>query len=333
MNFTSAIRVIGLLILLYLFRQVDWVTLKETGESIDPRFLLGTWVLLFPHLFIKVLRWRYLLSLQGCPLDLFQAHKLYLSALFLGVVTPGRSGEFAKVFFLKKSGVTGLGHGLTSVLVDRLFDLYALIVVALVGLRWLFCEEEMGIFSWVGLCGVSIAPFICCACRSRITVWMNSARWLIGKKGVDEEEGASEAGFARGLQQLCTWRLVGAAAYTAMAYLIFFGQCVLLARGSGILLETPRIIAAMAISSLASLLPVSILGLGTRELTLLHLLEPFGIGLEQVMVYAAGEILVFYLGTALIGFAAWGIGSFSGAERKGISLAKTRNEHMEIGRD
>ncbi len=83
---------------------------------------------------------------KGCPLELPSENAgAFLSCLglafsfiwrplYLGNLTPGRAGDFAKVFYLKQDLKLSTGKGITSVLVDRVFDLYLLLVLGGLGI-------------------------------------------------------------------------------------------------------------------------------------------------------------------------------------------------------
>ena len=60
-----------------------------------------------------------------------------MSSIYIGFVTPGRLGEFVKAVYLKSDKGLSLSKGMSSVLVDRLFDLYLLIILGLIGI-WKF---------------------------------------------------------------------------------------------------------------------------------------------------------------------------------------------------
>ena len=60
-----------------------------------------------------------------------------MSSLFIGFITPGRLGEFVKTLYLKADKGISLSKGFSSVLVDRFFDLYLLIILGFIGI-WQF---------------------------------------------------------------------------------------------------------------------------------------------------------------------------------------------------
>ena len=94
-------------------------------------------ILNIPHLFIKSYRWNYLLKQQSINYSAVQSFLVYMSSLYVGFITPGRLGEFVKTLYLKSDKGINISKGFSSVLVDRLFDLYLLIILGFIGI-WKF---------------------------------------------------------------------------------------------------------------------------------------------------------------------------------------------------
>jgi uncharacterized protein (TIRG00374 family) len=64
----------------------------------------------------------------------WDSYLIYMGSLFWGTVTPGRVGDFMKVLYLKRDRAMSIGKGMSSVLVDRVFDLYILLILGCLGL-------------------------------------------------------------------------------------------------------------------------------------------------------------------------------------------------------
>ena len=58
----------------------------------------------------------------------------------------------------------------------------------------------------------------------------------------------------------------------------------------------------MAISNTISLLPISISGIGTRDIILIYFLTPLGFSSELSVLFSMLVLLVFFMGCAIIGF-------------------------------
>ena len=61
----------------------------------------------------------------------------------------------------------------------------------------------------------------------------------------------------------------------------------------------------MSITLLISLLPITIMGIGTREAALIFMLTPFGIGTPEILIFSINIFLVCHIGSVLIGAVSW----------------------------
>lgn len=129
-----ALRLLGPAVLIYFLFTIDdpaliWRTLLTT----NPWLLLLSIVLVVPFLVLKGARWRYILEAWNVQIPLHEATALYVIGIFLGVVTPGQAGDAIKGWYVRKRGYP-LSTGLASVVVDRLFDIGVMGVLAATGL-------------------------------------------------------------------------------------------------------------------------------------------------------------------------------------------------------
>lgn len=128
------LRLLGPALLIYFLFTIDdpaliWRTLVTT----NPWLLLLSLVLVAPFLVLKALRWQYILRVWHVPIPLHEATALYVIGIFLGVVTPGQAGDAVKAWYLRRRGYP-LSTGLASVVVDRLFDVGIMGLLAATGL-------------------------------------------------------------------------------------------------------------------------------------------------------------------------------------------------------
>lgn len=117
-------------------RNVDlaevWSTLRESEYWwLGPAF--ATMAL---GVFIRVVRWRYLFVAARRP-RLWPLSEALLVGHFFNTVLPARAGELARVEAIKRRAGTSRAEALATVLVERVFDVLALLLVLFVSLPWL----------------------------------------------------------------------------------------------------------------------------------------------------------------------------------------------------
>ena len=136
-NFQYIIKYFGLIILFFILLKIDLILIKDEILKTNKAFLFFAMTLNIPHLFIKSCRWNILLKQQAINYSFVQSFLVYISSLYVGFITPGRVGEFMKVLYLKSDKGISISKGFSSVLADRLFDMYLLIILSFIGI-WQF---------------------------------------------------------------------------------------------------------------------------------------------------------------------------------------------------
>ena len=123
---------LGIALLGLVGAQVDLGKVVVYARQVGPFDLaLATACLVLQHL-LKGKRWQLILASQRLQYGFGEAQRMYWSALFIGVVTPGRLGELSRLAYLKQDGVP-LGQAMAGVIVDRLLDLIVMMVMVGLG--------------------------------------------------------------------------------------------------------------------------------------------------------------------------------------------------------
>jgi uncharacterized protein (TIRG00374 family) len=123
------LRLVGLVLLALLFYRADPYQLVAIFVHASPLMLGIAIGLNIPQICIEAYRWRWLLRAQQTEYRMWPATLSYFGSIFIGLLTPGRFGEFVKVMHLNQDCNVPIGRALSSVLADRLFDFYALLIV------------------------------------------------------------------------------------------------------------------------------------------------------------------------------------------------------------
>ena len=122
------LRIAGLILLALLLWKLDSAQVFAAIRRTSPSFLICAILLNIPQIFIKALRWRFLMFAQGIQYSVKNAALSYFGSIFIGLLTPGRLGEFVKTIHVSHDCGIPAPRAFPSVLVDRLFDLYALLL-------------------------------------------------------------------------------------------------------------------------------------------------------------------------------------------------------------
>ncbi len=299
------LRIAGLALLAVVLVRADLGQVSKTLQGANLPLILASVALTLPLIFIKTVRWQGILRSQLVQFRIWPAYVAYLGSLFIGLVTPGRLGEFVKAVHVSRECGTSHAKAFSSVLADRLFDLYLLLIVGAVALL-ASSAQAAAVLAVILVALIVILPLM-------FVLDERPFGWVMRLKPREPRV------FRRGLSALTAWaaevrnelrtltgrRLLVAGALTVVAYLVFFSQCYLLARALDLEVGFIQVCYVIALASLVTLLPISISGLGTREAVIVAYLGTSGVSSEAALGFSLLVFLTFYVGGGLMGAVAW----------------------------
>jgi len=124
---------IALGIMVALVRTLQGEKIVKALRTADPIFFLLAFLFLIPNVLVQCLKWRYLLTIIKPSVTFGEAMESLLAGYSMGLITPGRVGEYGRAFFIHGTNWMKV-IGLT--LLDKL---YSFSVVVLVGIPGLIC--------------------------------------------------------------------------------------------------------------------------------------------------------------------------------------------------
>lgn len=295
------LKIIGILILIWLFWRID---IGETAEILfQTRIFLifCAGILMLLQVFIKFLRYQYILIQQKISSPLHQTIHFSLAAIYLSFITPGRIGEVSKAWFIHKAEGAPLNKLIAGGILDRCFDVYALLFIALTSLALMNPYGKNSYTIIAALILAALSPLFIIVkpaqkmgiqilekLQHKITILKNWPRQL--------EEFFTE------IDSLLNRRLFFEGAATLIAYAVFFASCYLISRSLDIPLSYLKIAAFIACANILSFLPISFAGIGTREISLVFFFSQENLASESALAFSALVFLLTYLLFGLIGF-------------------------------
>ena len=298
---STCVPLVGVGLLGWLLFSSDWTSLRQLFSQVNVSYLYAMPVYTASLIAVRAWRWNILLTAQGDAFTPWQAYTAYASGIFIGTFTPGRLGDLSRALYVRYERDVSWESALAGAILDRFFDvafMSCLAIWAVVHLDlWEVMRPIIGEIS-----GVSNDSGLVFA--SLLSVLLVGALSALLAKGLIRRLKA----FAYTLKKEC-WALVQsvgwkALALTVVAYTIYFAQTVALARGLSLPLESSEVIASVVLVGLASFLPLSVAGLGTREgglaLIMAHRAVPDS--LEASLAYSALFFAFCFLVPGLLGF-------------------------------
>lgn len=298
-----AIRLIGpalLVVVLYRLRGASSVLAHLDRRDIPP--ISAAMLLSALNYFFKVLRWDVLLAARGHRYSRLRAWTSFLSSGYLGLLTPGRVGDLLRVQYLRHDLGLPYADGLALLTVDRLCDLYVLLAFTTIGIASFGAAltGELALVLWLLVAVTALAPLLLL-----LPNLLRRVAALVYRKLPGDPDLADFDRFLAGLRQQRPRHLAWAVLWTVLAFGVNYGQGWLLAGALGLDLALLDIIGLLAVSSLLGLLPISVSGLGVRELCFALAFPLLGHSPEAGVLYGLGVFLVIYVSAVLMGLVSW----------------------------
>jgi glycosyltransferase 2 family protein len=256
------------------------------------------------NLQFKIIRWQVLLQTRGFRLPWGMAWAAFLGSAYIGMLTPGRVGDVLRVQYLRHDLDVDTSEGLASVVMDRLCDLYVLVAFVAVGIAR-FSQVVVGqlaSFAWATVALVALAPLL-----FLVPGIADRALGRVHARFSRSGEAGGSARFLEALRANVSRSLWITIPLTLAAFGINYIQGWLITRSLGLDVAFFDVICLMAIASLLGLLPISISGVGVRELFFSLAFPLLGYAASSGVSFGLLVFAVMYLVMVAVGFVSWQI--------------------------
>jgi hypothetical protein len=299
-----AVRLVGpVLLVIVLLRLRDKGALLDALKTAAPLPLILAPLLTVLNTWLKVLRWDVLLGARGHRYGPVRAWTSFLSSMFVGLLTPGRVGDVLRAQYLRHDLGIPYAEGIAIIVVDRLCDIYVLLAFVAVGVARFssVLASDLSVITWAGVALTALGPLVLFVPGFT----RQAMRAIYRKLPAMDPTGEGLERFLVALRGQRIHHLAVAVFWTALAFAVNYAQGFLLARALHLDLSFFDVLCLMAIASLLGLLPISVSGVGVRELFFALVFPTLGYPAETGVVYGLGVFLVIYVSSVAIGFVSW----------------------------
>ncbi len=293
-------RGLGVVLFVIILLKLDLTELLDLYRLLDIEIISFTFLLVLLVIALKAWRWAYLLELQGIKLDYMTALLIYLDAIYVGIITPGRIGEAVKAIYLKESKQVSYHKGFVSIIYDRGWDLLSLFFCLWLG-SILIAPVVSGLLAigssalMMPILAILLVP------RLRRGFLKIVIRRTPFSAKLRLEDLVGEMSKIWSIKQLIPFGL------SLLAYLLTFCIAYVLQAMLGYDLDFIFVAAIIALTNFFSLIPVTISGIGLREAALIWFLGYKAISAEKAVALSMLVFLTCYVVVWLLGAIAWQI--------------------------
>lgn len=283
------IRLLGIALFIYILTTVDLKVLWENIKHVNTAFLIYSILFQVLLLFLKASRWHILNNGSTIKHEIFRSFGEFFESYAIGVITPGRVGEMVKAGHAgEKNRMMETG---IRVIIERGFDLGTFVMIAGLAFIYAFPQEgalPMGLLVFLG----GLFVFILAIVFMRSAAATGLVQKFLNKLPV------LKLNLQLSFRKRATKVQLSVILLSIGSNLSYFVSCYFLAAGLAIDFSILYISGAVAIAGLLNMLPITVMGLGTREATFLLLLKPLTEPL--ILAFSSLVFLVAQIGGGLI---------------------------------
>ncbi len=296
MKWTRILPIIGIALFVYLIYTTGISNLLDALKHINVLLFLSSLLIIPVIIILQTYKWRILLKQQGIAIPFGHLILMQLKSSFYGTVTPGKIGSFIKIHYVKQESGKDIGQSAQSVILDRFLDTITIFLMAFLGAVFIIHVTRETTFIFIAaIILIAIAFYILLNKRFMKFFLRIFFKVLISKKIKQMVENSFETFYHNMphkrnliipfLVNVLTWTIIYTAPY-------------LIARSLGIT-QIPFLafISMYAISTIISIIPITVSGIGTREASLVGLFSLYSIPAELTITMS---LLSFFTGTVLV---------------------------------
>jgi glycosyltransferase 2 family protein len=285
----NGLRLLGILLFIVILLRVDLHAIGQTLVRTNALLLVLGIFFQLVVLISKGIRWHLMNDGRSLKKRWVLSLGRFYESYAIGVVTPGRVGELLKAGH-ENSRNNILGTGLR-VMSERGMDIG--IFVALAGLSVLsaYYLELDPIYGWL-IIGLAAIIMLVSLLVLTSAAFLSAINKLLSKLPVKSNDLVIDP---RKYAPMATFWIV---LLSVVSNLSYFVSCYYLGRAAGLDAGFIWISGAVAISGLLNMLPVTIMGLGTRELIFLYVFSAFDPNIALAFSFLV--VLIAQIGGGLV---------------------------------
>lgn len=289
-----SLKLIGVIIFLVIIFTVDFNQFSSALSSFT--FIQILWLEFLSLLIVltKGLRFHVYLKINNINSRFYDTTLIYAVGIFLSFITPGHVGDFSKVIYIKNLYNVGYKNGVFLNIIDRFFDLFVLILFSLFILDTLFDLRGIIIYSFIILFMISFL-FLFVKYSNGIIGWFEKKIKRLLKKDFGDLQTNNEPLKLISIKTLLPLTL------SFISNLIIFYQLYFISTSLQIKAEFINLSSILALANIVSMLPITILGLGTRDATFISIMGLQGYTPASAFSLSFSFFLFNNIGVLLIG--------------------------------
>ena len=288
-NLKKYLRIVGIILFFYILSQVNWSEFILIFKRINIFYFIIGVIFIFPVILTRTLKWKELINSLNITIPLKALIPPFVKGLFWGIVTPGKLGEFFRAKYLTdKISDISLGKALFTVVFDKLIDFLStafISILAIIALIFLFEVKNFFITSIFLAFFISLILFFFIK-KDLSKRLLNEIFKIFIPKSLEEKTNVFIDEFFEGTKNLNKTLIFKLFYYDIVTFLLTTISQFFIGFSLSLKLPFWYLFLTIPLVSLITILPISILGIGTREVSYIFLLSLLGINLNEAVAFS-----------------------------------------------
>lgn len=297
-------RLIGVGVFVLILLKIDLREALRVLTTVNPLFVILSLGLQAIALTVATFRWQLIMHRLAIyiPFRRSLIHQLVGTAAAL--VTPGQLGEFIKVLYHRSLGFP-VPESLLSVLVDRIYDLMMLLLFGFIALFVLFgVPPTLTVVLAAGGSIVLVAGFLFVRNREESARWIATTLARISPQTYRETVRSSARRLTQWIGEFRPGFLVICGLLSFVNYVLLLLRIYSLVLALHMNVPFWYFVMVAPLLRLVGLVPISISGIGTRDITAIYLFAQVGVPQESSLIVSMLGLLTLEF-QALVGLLVW----------------------------
>ncbi|MDI6591499.1 MAG: lysylphosphatidylglycerol synthase transmembrane domain-containing protein [Patescibacteria group bacterium] len=285
--FKKYAKLFGIILFLYILSRINLSDLFQISKEVKFHyFSLGIALLLLSAI-IRIFRWRILINSIGVDIPLKMISTFIFKSVFLGIITPGRVGDFWRAKYLAESTPVSLGKAFYTAVIDKFITFLIIMLIGIIGTVILFWFLKIEMMNLIIFAGISAAFIIFFLVKKEVVekIFKFFLRALIPDSQKDRTRFFFEE-FYQGLKTLKISLVSKLLVLVTLDYFIGALIYYFAALSLGLYLPFWYIFLIIGLVWISIFLPITVFGLGTREGSLIFFFSFFGLAPTQAVAFS-----------------------------------------------
>lgn len=298
------LRLIGIGVFVFILLKIDLKEALRVLVTLDPTFLILSLAFQAIALVVTTFRWQLIMHRLDIHIPFSRSLIYQLIGNAAAIVTPGQLGEFVKVLYQRSHGFP-VSESLLSVLIDRTYDLLMLLLFGFVALAILFgIPFELTVIIVASSTVILVAGFLFIRNREGTSQWIVATLVRVSPKTYKETVRSDARRLSQHLGEFKLTFLTGCGLLSVFNYTFLLLRIYALVLALHIEVPFWYFVMVVPLLRLVGLVPISVAGIGTRDITVIYLLAQVGVSEESSLILSMLGLLTLQF-QAILGLVAW----------------------------